>query len=106
MDEARKHLHDWAVFVGSDQVILETSKSGDIPSVSRETIRLAILAAQRNLFGVIFWFVVLPGPSGPGIYRVSVHALRSWNREIPQYAHINIYSNPKSQTNNRAVTSN
>lgn len=82
LDEARKHLHDWAVFVGSDQVILETSKSGDIPSVSRETIRLAILAAQRNLFGVIFWFVVLPGPIGPVIYRVSVQALRSWNHEI------------------------
>lgn len=82
LEEARKHLYEWAVFVGSDQVILETAKSGDISSVSRETIRLAILAAQRNLFGVIFWYVVLPGPIGPVIYRVSVQAMRSWNKEV------------------------
>ena len=82
LDEARKHLYDWAVFVGSDEVILETAKSGNVSSVSRETIRLAILAAQRNLFGVIFWYVVLPGPIGPLIYRVSVQAMRSWNQKL------------------------
>ena len=82
LDDARKHLYDWAVFVGSDPVILETAKSGDISSISRETIRLAILAAQRNLFGVMFWYVVLPGPIGPIIYRVSVQAMRAWNSEV------------------------
>ena len=82
LDDAKKHLYDWAVFVGSDPVIFETAKSGDISSVSRETIRLAILAAQRNLFGVIFWYVVLPGPIGPVIYRVSVQAMRSWNNDV------------------------
>jgi cobalamin biosynthesis protein CobD/CbiB len=81
LEEARKHLHDWATFVGSDPVVFETAKSGDISSVSRETVRLAILAAQRNLFGVIFWYVVLPGPIGPVIYRISVQAMRSWNDE-------------------------
>jgi membrane protein required for beta-lactamase induction len=79
--EARKHLHEWATFVGSDPVVFETAKSGDISSVSRETIRLAILAAQRNLFGVIFWYIVLPGPIGPVVYKVSVQAMRAWNND-------------------------
>ncbi len=82
LEEARKHLHDWATFVGSDQVVFETAKSGDISSVSRETIRLAILAAQRNFFGVVFWYIILPGPIGPIIYRVSVQALKSWDSDV------------------------
>ncbi len=81
LEEARKHLHDWATFVGSDPVVFESAKSGDMSSVSREAIRLAIMAAQRNLFGVIFWYVVLPGPIGPVIYRVSVQAMKSWNND-------------------------
>jgi len=80
LKEARQQLHEWATFVGSDPVVFETAKSGDISSVSRETIRLAILAAQRNLFGVIFWYVVLPGPTGAIIYRVSVLAMAAWNK--------------------------
>ncbi|OUW02282.1 MAG: hypothetical protein CBD16_04365 [Betaproteobacteria bacterium TMED156] len=79
MVDARKHLQDWANFVGADPVVFSTAKSGDSLSVTRETIRLGILAAQRNLFGVIFWYLVLPGPLGPIIYRVSVQAMKEWN---------------------------
>ena len=78
--EARQHLLDWAEFVGADPVVFSTAKSGDSSAITRETIRLAILAAQRNLFGVVFWYLILPGPIGPIVYRVSLQAMKDWNK--------------------------
>jgi len=47
-----------------------------------EVIRLAIeealLASHRHVFGVLFWFVLLPGPCGPILYRVASTLRRRW----------------------------
>jgi adenosylcobinamide-phosphate synthase len=47
-----------------------------------EVIRLAmeeaIAASHRNVFAVLFWFVVLPGPSGAILYRMAVFLDRRW----------------------------
>jgi adenosylcobinamide-phosphate synthase len=47
-----------------------------------EVIRLAIeealLAAHRNVFGVLLWYVLLPGPSGAILYRLSAFLSRRW----------------------------
>ena len=32
------------------------------------------------MFGVFFWFVVLPGPTGAVLYRLAEHVARAWNR--------------------------
>lgn len=47
-----------------------------------EVIRLAIeealLASHRHVFGVLFWFVLLPGPCGAILYRVAATLRRRW----------------------------
>ena len=47
-----------------------------------EVIRLAmeeaIAASHHNVFAVLFWFVVLPGPSGAILYRMAVFLDRRW----------------------------
>ncbi|MGH8686129.1 MAG: CobD/CbiB family protein [Burkholderiales bacterium] len=47
-----------------------------------EVIRLAIeealVASHRHVFGVLFWFVLLPGPTGALLYRLSLYLRRRW----------------------------
>jgi adenosylcobinamide-phosphate synthase len=47
-----------------------------------EVIRLAIeeslLASHRHVFGVLLWFVLLPGPSGAILYRLAAYLAGRW----------------------------
>lgn len=47
-----------------------------------EVIRLAIeealVASHRHVFGVVFWYMLLPGPSGAILYRLAVFLDRRW----------------------------
>ena len=47
-----------------------------------EVIRLAIeegvAASHRHVFAVLFWFVLLPGPSGAILYRMAAFLQRRW----------------------------
>jgi cobalamin biosynthesis protein CobD/CbiB len=48
-----------------------------------EVIRLAIeealAASHRHVFGVLFWFMLLPGPSGAILYRMALHLGWRWH---------------------------
>ena len=46
--------------------------------VIRLAIEEAIAASHRHVFAVLFWFVVLPGPSGAILYRMAVFLNRRW----------------------------
>ena len=46
--------------------------------VIRLAIEEAIAASHRNVFAVLFWFMVLPGPSGAILYRMAVYLNRRW----------------------------
>ena len=46
--------------------------------VIRLTVEEAILAAQRHVFGVLLWYVLLPGPSGAVLYRLAAFLRRRW----------------------------
>jgi adenosylcobinamide-phosphate synthase len=50
----------------------------DREGVVRLTIEQALVASHRHVFGVVFWFVLLPGPSGAVLYRVAVFLRRRW----------------------------
>ena len=47
-----------------------------------EVIRLAIeealVASHRHVFGVLFWYLLLPGPSGAILYRLALFLRRRW----------------------------
>ena len=36
------------------------------------------MRAHRELFGVLFWFIVLPGPAGAILYRLAGELARRW----------------------------
>lgn len=46
--------------------------------VARLAIEQGLVASHRCLFGVVFWFVLLPGPSGAVMYRVARELARQW----------------------------
>jgi len=46
--------------------------------VMRLALEEALLASHRHVFGVLFWYVLLPGPSGAVLYRLSVVLRRRW----------------------------
>jgi len=48
--------------------------------VVRQAIEHGLMLSQRHVFGVFFWFVVLPGPMGAVFYRLAEHSARVWNR--------------------------
>lgn len=50
--------------------------------VARLAIEEALVAAHRNVFGVAFWFILLPGPSGAVFYRLAHFFNEAWgNRD-------------------------
>ncbi len=74
--EARDLLAQWRGRVSAGFSAAEL----DLSDVSRLAIEEALLASHRHVFGVLFWFVVLPGPSGAVLYRLADYLARAWNR--------------------------
>jgi adenosylcobinamide-phosphate synthase len=56
-------------------------RAGDLSpgEIARQAIDIGLLEAHRHVFGVLFWFVVLPGPIGAVMYRLAEFVARSWN---------------------------
>ncbi len=52
----------------------------DAAEIVRQSIEFGLLLAHRHVFGVLVWFVLLPGPVGPVVYRLADYLARRWNR--------------------------
>lgn len=74
LPRARQLLSDW---LGRN--------CGDLTreEVARLTVEAALAASHRHVFGVAFWFVVLPGPSGAILYRLAMFLARRWGEADP-----------------------
>ena len=46
--------------------------------VARLTIEEALIASYKHVFAVVFWFVLLPGPVGAILYRMSTFLKERW----------------------------
>lgn len=86
LPEARAELARWTNEIHADPVARMAATEGDASAVARETIRLSLVSAQRHVFGVMFWFVVLPGPTGAVAYWMSIQLMRAW-RQYAQPGH-------------------
>ena len=64
----------------ADRSDLFSAADLDQDEVVRQAIEHGLLLSQRHVFGVFFWFVVLPGPIGAVVYRLAEHVARIWNR--------------------------
>lgn len=69
LDEARRAL---AEFRGHDCSALSAGE------VARLAIEDALAVSHRNVFGPVFWFVVLPGPVGAVLYRIAAFLALHW----------------------------
>jgi cobalamin biosynthesis protein CobD/CbiB len=74
LDRARQLLAEWQ---GRSA---ESLGSGD---VARLAIEEALAAAHRHVFAVLLWYVLLPGPCGAVLYRVSAVLAERW-RQVPE----------------------
>jgi cobalamin biosynthesis protein CobD/CbiB len=75
-ERARQFLAQWRRKTDPQFDATEISEG----EIARQAIEFGLLAAQRHVFGVLFWFLVLPGPSGAVLYRFSEYLSRRWNR--------------------------
>ena len=73
IEQARSHLASWR---GSDS----DSAGFTQDEISRVTIEQVIAASQRQMFGVLLWFVLLSplGPVGAVLYRAASILARRW----------------------------
>src|SRR5574341_177463 len=74
VDRARTLLDEWR---GASGVV----------RTREEVIRLAIeeglVAAHRHVFGVLLWYLILPGPSGAILYRLAAYLATRWRHLRP-----------------------
>jgi cobalamin biosynthesis protein CobD/CbiB len=56
----------------------ETPLSGDAGELARVAIETALASAHRHVFAVLLWFVLLPGPLGAVLYRLSHLLCENW----------------------------
>lgn len=69
IDRARQLLGEWRG---------EPAQHRSREEVIRLAIEEALLASHRHVFGVLFWFVLLPGPSGAVVYRLAAVLRQRW----------------------------
>jgi len=69
LDRARALIGEWRG---------EPAQHRSREEVIRLAIEEALVASHRHVFGVLFWFVLLPGPSGAILYRLTATLRRRW----------------------------
>ena len=69
IEQARAELDAWR---GASGVVRSREE------LTRLAIEEALLASHRHVFGVIFWYVLLPGPSGAILYRMAALLASRW----------------------------
>lgn len=73
---ARRELTEWKRHAEEGYSAADLSAA----EVVRQAIEYGLLLSHKHVFGVLFWFVLLPGPVGPVVYRVAEYLARRWNR--------------------------
>lgn len=74
IERARAELEAWR---GASGVVRSREE------VIRLAIEEALLASHRHVFGVLLWFVLLPGPSGAILYRLAAYFAGRWKTMGP-----------------------
>ena len=69
LERARSLLEQWR---GASGVVRPREE------VVRLTIEEALLASHRHVFGVLLWYLLLPGPSGAVLYRLAAYFAGRW----------------------------
>jgi len=73
---ARRELAQWKAGLEEAPSAAEI----DADEIVRQSCEHGLQLAHKHVFGVFFWFVLLPGPIGPVLFRLSEYLARRWNR--------------------------
>ena len=73
---ARHELAQWKAGIEEAPVAAEV----DADEIVRQSCEHGLQLAHKHVFGVLFWFVLLPGPIGPILFRLAEFLARRWNR--------------------------
>lgn len=81
LDRARELIGEWRG---------ESAQHRTKEEVIRLAVEEALTASHRHVFAVLFWFMVLPGPSGAILYRLAGFLDRRWRgqREFGAFARL------------------
>ena len=87
---ARRRLVAWR---GSDAV---GATAGEVPKLA---IERGLVDAYRHVFGTLFWFLVLPGPGGAVLYRLTTLLVEQWHGDAstPMGMQLARFSRPVAQ---------
>lgn len=75
---ARKHLQAWLRARDPSW----SAEALTVPELCRVAIEEGVVDAHRHVFGVLFWYTVLPGPCGAVLYRFSVLLREHWATRV------------------------
>lgn len=78
---ARQLLADWRYANGVPPTC--HGRPEQTEEIARESIEMALLGAHRHVFAVLLWFVLLPGPVGAVLYRITGLLAESWRQMEP-----------------------
>ena len=76
IDAARETLASWRN---------KSAEALDSTEIAKLAIEGGLTAAHRQLFGVMFWFIVIPGPAGAVLYGVAAMLNEKWGRGGEEY---------------------
>ena len=75
LDRARVLLTDWRG---------ESAVEYNGTEIAKVAIEEGLINSHRHVFGVIFWFLILPGPSGAVLYRLSGILDQKWGSRMQE----------------------
>src|SRR5258706_12342829 len=62
----------------------ESAAEYNSTEIAKVAIEEGLIDSHRHVFGVIFWFLILPGPSGAVLYRLAGILERKWGSRSTQ----------------------
>jgi adenosylcobinamide-phosphate synthase len=63
--------------------------------IAKAAIETALLRAHREVFAVIFWFILLPGPAGALLYRRAAEMEQRWGRRRDDEFRLRAFLRPR-----------
>ena len=75
LDKARQLLGEWRG---------EPATEYNATEIAKVAIEEGLIGVHRHVFGVIFWFLVLPGPSGAVLYRLAGLLEHRWGSRFDE----------------------
>ncbi len=81
---ARRVLERWLASSSPEDQVEMPPRDAPVDVVCRIAIAHALIASHRHVFAPLFWYMILPGPMGPVLYRLSESLARRWDTPVAQ----------------------